>query len=113
MTVIVSDASVWSFATVPDAEVCPSVLVGHALAAPGASLVCGLDHAETGEVLHASGPVRWSDADAAAARAAVGWRCLYCSAPCGPGQYRGCCTSRCARLEHDAGDEFDIEEAEA
>ena len=29
------------------------------------------------------------------------WTCLYCGTPCPPRGWRGCCSARCARLEHD------------
>lgn len=29
------------------------------------------------------------------------WRCLYCGLPA-PRPFRGCCSARCASLEHDA-----------
>jgi hypothetical protein len=109
MTALVPDASVWNFATAPDPVACLSRFVGHPLAAPGAALVCLIDHVETGEVLHGLGFVRWSDEDAAAAVLARTWTCLYCSVPCAPHLFRGCCSSRCTWLEHDASNEYEIE----
>lgn len=109
MTADVLDGAPWAFAADPAPVACPSVLVGHPLAA--GRLVCAVDHAGTGEVLHALGPVRWSDADAEAALLAEGWTCLYCRAACLPHLFRGCCTQRCAYLEHDADDEMEVEAA--
>ncbi len=107
------DGSPWAFALAaePDVEACRSTYVGHPLAREGTHLACLVNHAETGEALHGVGPVRWSDEDAAAALLAEGWTCLYCQAACLPHLFRGCCTQRCAYLEHDADDEMEMEAA--
>ena len=112
MTATVPDASVWNFAPEPEPVACPSRYVGHPLAAPGAALVCLINHVETGEVLHGLGFVRWSDEDAAAAEAAVDWRCIDCRMPCSRRQLGGYCSTRC-RMADKAEDVREPEEIEA
>ena len=97
----------------PEPTACQSTYVGHSLAA--GRLACAVIHAETGEMDHAADVAghwfRWSDADAAAAELALSWTCLYCTTACQPHQFRGCCSTRCAYLEHDADDEMEMEAA--
>jgi len=103
--------SPWAFATDPEPVVCRSSYVGHPLAL--GRLRCAVDHDEVRDPLHAADVdgqwFRWSDEMAAAAELAVGWTCLYCNTACLPQVFRGCCSSRCAFLEHDAADEYEIE----
>jgi len=112
MSAVYPDPSVWDFALGPDPVVCNSRLPGHPLAAPGGVLVCLIDHVETGEPMHGLGLVRWSDADAEAARLAVGWRCIDCRVPCPPGLFGGYCSTRCRTVDT-AEDTREPEEIEA
>jgi hypothetical protein len=102
---------VWNFADVEEPASCTSRYVGHGSAL--GPLVCGVNHAETGEASHCA-PLdgvffRWSDTESAAALRAQSWTCLYCQAPCSPYGLRGCCSYGCALAENDAADNYETE----
>jgi hypothetical protein len=120
MTVIDSPA-VWDltydphalYGEPPDTEPCPSRIWHASLER---FVICAGGHVEQDVVDHRAplgpgAPLTWTDDDAARMEMVRTWTCLYCDAACDPNLFRGCCTARCARLEHDTADEYEAVDA--